>query len=268
MVCMYVWSGIHKLNPAYPQMYEATFVAPLTGVWPDWAVAAVRGAGPVSPWLEIALGIALCFRRTRMFGAGAAVLTHLAILLMTGPLGTGKNAVVWPWNLIMPALAVLLFRKCPEFGWGKLQDWRGWTAAGAAVLLAGIMPYYSLHGNWDRYLSFHLYSGTERRLVLVVDTEAQKAMPASWRPWLQESAGKPDSRQLGMLEWSLDELGAPVPCDERHLLSLARKIARMDFAKADGVLFYTDYPFLKEENGYFYLTPDEVVKLRSFPPFH
>jgi hypothetical protein len=266
MVCLYVWTGIHKLNPAYAHMYEATFVAPLTGVWPSWAVAMVRGAGPVSPWLEIGLGLALCFRRTRLWGVAAAVLTHVAILLMTGPLGTGKNAVVWPWNLIMPALVVLLFRRAPEFGWRQLQGRRPLLAAGAVVFLAGVMPWFSLHESWDRYLSFHLYSGSERRLVIIVDEAAAKAMPDNWRKHLQKSASYPASSELGVLEWAQDELGAPPPCDERHLMSLAKKCALMDFASHGRVLFYTDFPFLMKERGWITLTSEEILKLRTFPP--
>jgi hypothetical protein len=266
MICMYFWSGIHKLNPAYPHMYEATFTTPLTGVWPGWAVVAVRGAGPVSPWLETGIGLALCFRPTRILGVAGAVLTHLAILLMTGPLGTFKNAVVWPWNLIMPALVILLFRRTMDPGWRNLRGASQWLAAGSMVLLAGVMPFFSRQGDWDRYLSFQLYSGSERRLVVIADAAAQQAMPENWKPHLQKSAADPESRQLGILEWALDELGVPPPCDDRHLLSLARKCARMNFAQAGHVLFYTDFPFLLKERGWITLTPDEVLKLRSFPP--
>jgi hypothetical protein len=266
MVCMYLWSGVHKLNPGFLRMYEAAFPSLLTGFWPEWAVGAVRSAGPASPWLEIGTGIALCFRQTRMAGIIAAILTHLSILLITGPLGTFRNAVVWPWNLIMPALVVLLFYRTKEFGWKSLSGSRSWEAAGAVVLLAAVMPAFSNDDVWDRYLSFQLYSGSERRLVLIVDQTAAQAMPESWQARLKPSFGHPENRELAFLEWGLEELHAPPPADERHLLSLARKCAGMDFAKTGRVLFYTDYPFLMEERGWLTIEAEDIQKLRNFPP--
>jgi len=265
MVSLYLWSGLHKLTPAYAHMYEATFVAPLTGVWPDWAMALVRTAAPAGPWLEIGMALALCFRTTRKAGVLLAVAAHLVILLLTGPAGIFQNAVVWPWNLIMAALVVLLFWNAPEFGWKSLRVPRQHAAAGLAVLLAGIMPVLSIPEKWDRYLSFHLYSGSERRMLIVVDDDAAAALPEAWKHYLKKSTHNPEAQEVHFLEWSLDELGVPPPGDQRHLLALGRKCAAMNFAQQGRVLFYTDFSFLVKERGWDTFTPQEIRVMREIP---
>lgn len=266
LICLYFWSGVHKLNAGYANLYEATFVQPLSSLWPGWAAEAVRRAGPVSPWLEIATAVALCFRPTRRWGIAAAILTHVAILIMIGPPGTFRNTVIWPWNLIMPALAVILFRRAPELGWKSVDGPRPRIAAALIILCAGVFPAFSFNESWDRYLSFKLYAGDERRLVLVVDEQASKALPESWWVHLRKSTHHPDAWELGFLEWALEELNVPGPADDRHLLTLAKKCARMKFASAGRVLFYIDYPFRMQERGWLTLTPEEILKLRAFPP--
>lgn len=263
-VCLYVWSGLHKLTPAYARMYEATFTAPLADQWLGWAVEMVRLGGPVSPWLEIAMGAALCFRLTRKAGVIAAAGTHVVILLMSGPLGTFTNTVIWPWNVIMLAMVPLLFWRVPDFGVRELRTGVHRAAAAVMLLLVGLMPAFSTKEGWDRYLSFHLYSGTERRMMMAVDPGAAAALPTEWQEYLQPSRQQADRKELHFLAWSLEEMRVPPPGDERLLLALARKCAAMDFAKRGQVIFYTDFTF-QQEKGYDVFTVEEIRRMAAIP---
>ena len=42
-VGLYAWGGLHKLTPAYANMYESTFTVPLGALWPAWLAGLVRG---------------------------------------------------------------------------------------------------------------------------------------------------------------------------------------------------------------------------------
>jgi hypothetical protein len=264
IVCLYLWSGLHKFSPGYLRMYEATFVAPLSGAWPSWAVEAVRHGAPAGPWIEIGMALALCFRRTRKAGVVLAVATHIAIFLLTGPVGTNRNAVVWPWNVLMAVLVIILFWSAREFGWKALRTPRHMAAALVAVFMAGFMPAFSIPEKWDRYLSFHLYSGSGRRLIIVVDDAAAAALPESWRQRLIKSTVDPALRELRFLEWSLDELRAPVPGDPRHMMALARHCAAMRFAQAGRVRFYLDFPFITER-GWETFSVQQIREMRAIP---
>ncbi len=266
VIALYAWGGVHKLTPAYHAMYEATFTVPLTDVWPSWAMAVVRHSAPAGPWLEMGMALALCFHRTRRAGVVTAVAAHLWILLLIGPLGTHYNHVVWPWNLVMIAMVVLLFWRAPEIGWNRLSGARNLTAAGLALLLCGLMPVFSRWEKWDRYLSFHLYSGSERRLFLVASPQAAAAMPEAWRHALTPSASPdfPGWQELHFLQWSVQEIGVPPPGDGRHLLALARRCLAMDFANRGEVIFVTDFPF-RSDAGMDVFTQREIERLRAIP---
>ena len=267
VVCLYAWSGLHKFTPAYARMYEMTFTTPLAESWPGWAAALVRHSAPAGPWLEMGMALALCFRRTRRAGVIVAAAAHLWILLLIGPLGTHYNQVVWPWNLIMIALVGLLFWRAPDFGWKRVQGAPSWTAAGLALLLCGPMPAFSRAEKWDRYFSFQLYSGSERRLFMVADPAACAAMPAEWQPYLVPSTAPQFSgwKELRLLDASLGELGVPAPSDQRHLLALARRWAGMDFARRGEVLFFTDFPYLTRERGWDLFTVPEIQRMVRIP---
>ena len=264
---LYVWSGLHKLTPAYARMYEMTFTTPLAESWPAWAAALVRHSAPAGPWLEMGMALALCFRRTRRAGVIVAAAAHLWILLLIGPLGTHYNQVVWPWNLIMIALVGLLFWRAPDFGWKRVEGARPWTAAGLALLLCGLMPAFSRAEKWDRYLSFQLYSGSERRMFMVVSPAAVAALPAAVHPYLVPSTSPQFAgwKELRGLDWSLGELGVPAPADPRHLLALARRWAAMDFARRGEVLFFTDFPYLTRERGWDLFNVPEIERMVRIP---
>jgi hypothetical protein len=266
VIALYAWGGLHKLAPAYAAMYEATFTVPLTETWPAWAAALVKHSAPAGPWLEMAMALALCFARTRRAGVVAAVAAHLWILLLIGPLGTHYNHVVWPWNLIMIALVPLLFWRTPELGWKRLAGASQWIAAGLVLLLCGFMPGFSRMEKWDRYLSFQLYSGSERRLFLVASPQAVAAMPEAWRKELTPSASPdfPGWMELHFLQWSLRELNVPPPGDGRHLLALARRCLDMEFARRGEIIFITDFPF-RSDLGMDVFTMREIERMRAIP---
>ena len=87
------------------------------------------------------------------------------------------NVVRWV-NTTPLGLAVvpLVFCNITGFGWRELMvtPTRYWAAV--VVLLVGIMPAFS-PGIWDKYLSFHLYSGQGQRVVLIVTEPSVEALP-------------------------------------------------------------------------------------------
>ena len=52
--------------------------------------------------------------RLRWAAIGAVAVVHLTALLFLGPLGYNYDVVVWPWNLAMLGLVIVLFAMPPE----------------------------------------------------------------------------------------------------------------------------------------------------------
>jgi uncharacterized membrane protein YphA (DoxX/SURF4 family) len=243
-VCMYVWSGIHKLNHRYLATDFLVTARPLLG-WlgvraADVPAAASHGAALLSAALELGCGLLLLSPRWRRTAVVALTVMHAFILAMIGPLGAGWNPVVWPWNAAAVAALWLLFwpdaaharfaesarslgRRSRRLGGG-----RGSGDASPAVRYAciavvgvfGVLPILSFAGTWFASLSFQLYAGKERIALLYYDPGRVQALPPGARAVVRTPG------QVNVAAWSLHELNATPVMEERVLLRLARSLAR------------------------------------------
>lgn len=263
LVALYFWSGYHKLHPAFDTMFSQTFVAPLGETWPGALASLLESTQALVPWLEIATAVLLLlpvplFRKAGVVGA---VAMHASILVLVGPLGLDRNGVIWPWNLCMMVVVPAAFWGAPVFGWRELvvTPVRYWAAP--LVVLVGLLPAFS-PGRWDRYLSFHLYSGREQRVMLVLNDRAVQALPAGVRPYLLPGKGE-GVHELKFKEWAYLELKVPFPTEERLNLRMARELAALPFERGSMVFFYYDYEFELEERGWDMFSPAEMLRLES-----
>ncbi|NNC89357.1 MAG: hypothetical protein HKN82_12930, partial [Akkermansiaceae bacterium] len=264
LAAMYFWSGFHKLGPGFARVHERAFENPLRESWGETAAEVLGSVQPAVPWIEMLTAVLLLVPIGRTVGAILAVGTHLWVLLLIGPAGTRSNEVVWPWNLAMAALVLVLFWRAPAFGWRAMFAAGSRFAAVPVVVLAGIMPAFSPE-HWDRYLSFHLYSGQNQRLMLVLDQDAVVALPPRYRAYLVPS--KVDDRllELRLKDWTYKELRVPFPGEERMNLKIGRDLAALPFPAGANVFFYFDYEFQMQERGWDRFTPAEMREMKRFP---
>jgi hypothetical protein len=217
LAATYFWSGVSKLNPDFGQ-----------GVLP-WAVAAAgtRASLPVE-WLaplgmavgvlEAAIGVALLLPRVRRAAAVAAAAMHGLLLLALGPLGHGWNPVVWPWNLGMVALVLLLF-------WDEADASRRilWSADWyhrALVVLVGILPALHPAGLWDAYLSFSLYSLNVDEAWLAAERAATPSLGPQARAVAE--AGTDGRLIVRFLPWAMRDVRTPPYPERRAYLAAFR----------------------------------------------
>jgi hypothetical protein len=174
----YFWSGLHKVNTAFVRFTFPWMVGPLLGPLPEPIAALLSKAGLVAALLEACIGIALLTRRFRTIAIIAAVSMHGFILLALGPLVLNRNSVVWPWNIVMALLVIVLFRRTNERVFPDML-WPRWNLIHwAALVLFGIMPVFNFADRWDAYLSAELYSGT----VMLADIQIREEVaPAASR---------------------------------------------------------------------------------------
>ena len=111
MIFTYFWSGVQKFNPHYveavhPWLFSAfEWSKPYAeiGNWAYWTAA-----------FETLVGIGSIFQRTRKTAVFAGLGMHFFILLMIGPWGEDWNSVVYPWNIVMMVLLIILFFRKPK----------------------------------------------------------------------------------------------------------------------------------------------------------
>jgi len=219
VIALYIWSGIQKLNMTFA---TRTWLEVSGGHLPDFAWIAI-------PLGEIAIGIALMFERTRRAAVIAAVALHGSIIVML--IASHENSVVWPWNIVMALLVLVMFT-----GRQQTADSRQQTAARlsavrsplssvhwALVAVAAALPALSFVGLWDPYLSGALYSGNTEQAVVIVAPDVVAHLPQviARNTW-QDSP----PRFIDLNRWSYDELNVPAYPAERVFKEIATDVCR------------------------------------------
>jgi hypothetical protein len=224
---VYFWSGAQKFNQNFFDSVVPWLVEPAhRWLSPEWVAPIgwlIASAGAV----ELFIGIAVWIPTFRRAAVVTAFLVHATVLILLGPLGRSYNLVVWPWNIAMPLLTLVLFwpRKIPY----TLPDLKTSRTALVTVVLFAILPALSYVGLWDSALSFCVYSGNTAKLTLFVSPGLRDRLPTGIRRFVV-------SREQGDLEihlmaWGLAELGAPPLSEPRGFRAVARYVAR--FAQTD-----------------------------------
>lgn len=221
---LYFWSGIQKLNWSFghevvPALFERAGIhlpAAYAASFP--VVAIVLAAG------EALIGGGLIVRCTRRVAVVLAVSFHLGVLLLL--VVSGSNSVVWPWNVAMMILVVLLFWKS-EASLARKDSWR-WRGnlvselPKVVLILCAIAPALSFAGWWDAYLSGALYSGNTPVAVVRVSEEVRGQLPVTAQQQVFTSSG--GESMLPLYEWSLADLNVPLYPEVRVYRQVARSL--------------------------------------------
>jgi hypothetical protein len=229
----YLYSGLQKLNANFFADTSVWLLEPIVKRLPESVGEVLMSARVVIPFVETTIGAALLINPVRTIGVALAIGMHLFILVCIGPRGHNWNTAVWPWNVAMIALVVLLFVKIPRLEPGRLL-WGPPRAVFPKVvlLLFGVMPLLSFLGWWDLYLSSALYSGNTPRATLEFGGEFYRSLPERVRevcyPW-----DPPDRQGVALLDWSMAELNVPPYPAERVFRRVGREVARRADTQAD-----------------------------------
>ena len=219
---VYVWSGVQKLNDRFFDEVVPWFAEPARRWLPEGPFEAAEFAIAAAPFVEIAIGLAVWLAPLRKFAIVTAFLLHAGVLVLLGPLGRDYNLVVWPWNLTMPLLLLVLFpARMARRTWSTLRES---IPAFVVVLLLIGLPAFSYVGLWDTSTSFGLYSGNGARSDLFVSPALARRLPDWLRSFLVFTE---DGRPIvDVLYWSHAEVGVPPLVEPRSFRALGRYVAR------------------------------------------
>ena len=214
MGCTYFYSGLQKMNvrfvtEGFPWVLNTLHIhVPGLG-YLGWVAAAI----------EVSIGLSLLTRRFRKIGMINGVIMHIFILYSFGPWGRDWNSVVWPWNVIMIALILLLFSNC-DATFGELV-WRNRFVYHKVVLvLFGILPSLSFFGYWPTDLSVALYTANLTEANLLVSDSVKQTLPPEVQPYVKPIPGHHGAAHSGLVFWR-DE--CPALRRDTELHRVARK---------------------------------------------
>lgn len=225
----YVWSGIQKCQPAFFQIAPGWFVAPAAH-WhlPGVVIHLLQWSVASAPFIELGIGVALWLPRFRWAAIVAAAAVHLTALLFLGPLGHNYDFVVWPWNLAMLALVIVLFASAPEARiaptFGELRSSR---TALTILALFSFLPVLSYFGWWDSYFSFTLFANNQAKADIFVTEEFSNRLPPRMRAHVHKvrAAYNPQVQGPYVFDyqtWSFQELHVPPIFEPRSFRSIFR----------------------------------------------
>ena len=216
VAALYFWSGLQKLSWTFvhevaPTLFESAGIHLSSKYLTTIAVAIAIG--------EALIGVGLLLRRTRRIAVVLACLMHAIIL--TTLIVSRLNTVVWPWNVAMMAITVILFWRNNETPFGGRT-----YLPKAAMLICGLLPALSFIGAWDLYLSGALYSGKSPVGVMRISESLRDRLPATARGiTFRTNRGE---LMLPFYEWSLAELNVPPYPEIRVYRQLARQLCALD----------------------------------------
>lgn len=203
---IFFFSGLGKLNSAF-----------IHDVWQNLLLHRWLGIRPVGIWvsrfgyalplIEMLSALCLLTSKARKPAIWILILMHVIILLMLGPLGLNMNAVIWPWNVLMPLLLIFLFYDDPfEVDRSFFRRPLAWLV----MICWWILPWFQLAGYWDKYLSSVLYSGGVEQLFICTNDRAAKQALSNY----MDSTFKviPCEPVLSVYKWGVTEIRtAPYP---------------------------------------------------------
>jgi uncharacterized membrane protein YphA (DoxX/SURF4 family) len=220
----YIWSGIQKMNAGFvgdvfPWMLEP-FLRHLPHGVNGSAQGMVHPLATLAPFVELGIGLMLLGRKFRVIGVPAAVAMHVFIMIALSPWGQNYNYVVWPWNITMAAIVVILFWKTRETV--KQIIWGEGPFHIAALLLFTLAPAMSLYGGWDHYLSAAMYTSNTNRGTIFFHDAMLERLPDGIAEYARVETPEIDS--IDIAEWSAGELNVPPYPEVRIYKNIARKI--------------------------------------------
>ncbi len=223
MACTYLYSGLGKLNEGYLVLiWDRLFLQHVfklnLALRQNWWVF---HGGYVTAAIEILLAAGLFFPRTRKLAAWGTIAMHLLILYALGPLGTDYNRVVWPWNVLMIILLILLFIRPRETVMTKPLAIQGWNRL--VILFWMCLPALNYFGWWDNYLSCRLYSGHLPHMAFCLKNPEQQP---ELMPFLSAADGYKvcsGDAMVNFQNWSMKELGVPPYPELRVYKQVARR---------------------------------------------
>ena len=218
IVSIYFWSGVQKLNASFINEVWPGMAEPLLRFLPGGLKSLPRSTALIIPLLEICVALGLLTRRFRNASVILAIATHAVILALLIP--TGENIVVWPWNIAMGFMVLILFWQNRDTTAGQIVVPKRAFHMLVLILFA-ILPPLSLFGLWDSYLSSALYSGNNYRGVIYITQPVMDRLPVALHEYVWTDV---QPMFLDTTLWAYGELNVPVYPEPRVFRRITEQI--------------------------------------------
>lgn len=209
---VYVYSGLQKINPNFVNETYKWFIKPLSSFFSERQMTTIGKTGYVVPYLEIFAGIGLLIKPLRFISVPVVIIMHVCIILLMSPFGNNYNMVVWPWNLIMIILVLLLFSGTTTDRFFSVTHLFKIPVFYIVVTFYWVLPALNLRNHWETYLSFSLYSGNTHNAKIILTRSAYDKLPYYIRHYVNYEG---EEWMLSPKLWCINELKTPMYPEKR-----------------------------------------------------
>jgi hypothetical protein len=281
LICIYFWSGVHKINDNFIDIVYYDILTQFFGIQDEALIQQLLPLGYIIPATEIGIAIGFLIPKGRKIALILSILTHIFIILYLSPVGTGRNYIVLPWNLAMILLNVVVFYgnrerweinfpttkwlfygnrerweiNFPTTKWlfyGNRERWEinfpttKWVFYGYAFFL-GVMPIFNFWGYWDDYLSFSLYSQKNKIFYIAISDESLSELSHQFDDYLVDF--EPDvtgGEFIDVTRWAFQELKVPVYPEYRVFRKIMKHFCRYEIPEDDLIFLVYKQPVLEK----------------------
>ncbi|MFT5641624.1 MAG: hypothetical protein ACI9A7_001729 [Cyclobacteriaceae bacterium] len=240
IIAVYLWSGIHKMNPHFANENFQFIIDTYFGFLPMDSRSIILNMGYFIPLIEILTAIFFLIPKTRKFGVYIAIIMHLLIIVHLSPLGIDSNTIVIPWNFAMIFIVIILFSKI-RIASMTPPPFRRYWALYSLLFIMYFGPVLNSLGMWDHYLSFSLYSNKAPHFYIASEYNSFGAYNQSVVPFIREIAPSRGKGYVDVNAWCMSVLHVPFYPEERVFHQLTSFFCATD-PNPDKLLFVTVKP--------------------------
>lgn len=199
---VYFWTGTQKLNAHFNENVYSWLI----GIFEStaWLKDNYLSTGYLVGTTELLIGLALFWRKTQKVAVIAVAALHTSILLLLIKYDAW-NTVVYPWNIAMIVLVVLLFWQSQQ----SIVEQKTKRPAIWVLVLFGFAPILDFGGYWMHELSFGMYSGISLEGQLYFDDyAADDCVPEVF--WADDLLYQSkEESALSLDDWAMENLNVP-----------------------------------------------------------
>lgn len=229
---IYFWSGVQKFNIRFFTEIFPWFTEKIWLPFGNSGATIAITVGLFVPFIEALFAIGFFtkrFRNSSLFGATTMI---VLVLICLGPWGQNWNSSVWPWNIAIYSMVIVLFLGLPttltEFVNRQKHNVIGWVA----FFIFWLMPLGNIDGFVDHYLSWSLYSGRVPEATLIGDQLT-----------LESLSSQAANNQLEFVHWTQADINmVPYP-EERIFINVFKKICQNEIYRNIILQIHSPYWF-------------------------
>jgi len=221
---IYIFSGIQKMNSTFvPNTFEL-IAHNFDAILSTRQLNMVVKFGYAVPFIEVCFGVFLLLKPIRFIIVPLVILMHILLLITMAPSNNDYNYIIWPWNVMMIILVLLLFARVNKERFFDISFLFKSFSFFIVIVFMLICPIFSLHNKYDSFLSSSLFSSNLNKGELLLSSKAYRNLPYYIRRYCKKNEM---TYILSIDNWAKDELNAPCVPEFRIYQNVQNYIIRL-----------------------------------------